>query len=197
MTIDKAPHPSLVIIRGLPGSGKTYLAAALQKSVDEDIVVLDPDSIDQTDAEYTDFSKALTAEGVDLKFHLYRYSRAKAHQGIIDRKIIVWNQPFMDFEGLTKTTHNLEAFAEENDISLPVLIVEVEIDIPVAKARIEERKARGGHGPSDETFKSRFLNIYQSFTGKGYPTTTVSGQDNIEKSISHVLDALQNLQKEA
>lgn len=184
----------MVIIRGLPGSGKTYLAAELQRVIDEeDLVVLDPDAVDQSSPDYADFSDTLTAEGIDLKFHLYRYSRAKAHEAIIERKLIVWNQPFMDFTGLQKTTNNLEAYAEENGTTLPVLIVEVEVDVPTAKARIDERKARGGHGPSDETFRARFLDIYESFADKGYPTITVSGTDNVERSAAMIIDALDGL----
>jgi hypothetical protein len=94
-TYTNLQHPLLIIVRGLPGSGKSYLAARLHKAFGEDAVVaLDPDTIDLNSQEYRDHSAALTAEGVDAMVHPYRFSLGKALQGITDHKIIIWNQPF-------------------------------------------------------------------------------------------------------
>lgn len=192
MTIQTNHHPILVIIRGVPGSGKTYLTNELQKTIGTDgVAVLDPDSIDQDTAEYSDFSQSLSAEGIDLKFHLYRYSRAKAHQAIIDNKIIIWNQPFMDFDSLEKTIVNLQTYATDNNTTLPIVIVEVEVDAKTAKTRIDERKQQGGHGPSDNTLEARFFNRYESFGSKGYDTVTINGTDPVEQSVAVVTRLLE------
>jgi predicted kinase len=187
--------PALLIIRGLPGSGKTYLAAALRDALGGDkVVLLDPDAIDYTSKTYTEHTHALTTQGVEKIFHPYRFLRSKAHKAIVAGKIIIWNQPFTLPDGLERTLKNLCDYAVERDINLPVLLVEIEIDLLVAKARIESRKRHGGHGPSDDRF-ARFVDEYTTFAGKGYQTITVSGGGEVSVSASLVMKALQNIQQ--
>ena len=186
-------HPTLILIRGVPGSGKTYFAAALQQAMGKDrVVLLDPDSTDYTSREYLDLSKSLTEQGVDAKFHPYRYVRGKAHAAIEAHKILVWNQPFTNLDGFNKTVINLQNHATEHGTHLPLLVVEVEIDPATAKQRVTERKAQGGHGPSDTTFE-RFMNDYRSFSGEGYNTVVIHGKDDTAKSVATVQKALAQL----
>jgi len=186
--------PILLIIRGLPGSGKTYLAAALRETLGMNkVVMLDPDAIDYTSKTYAEHARALTAEGIDEIFHPYRFLRSKAQRAITSQKIVIWNQPFTLPDGLERTLKNLDGFATEHGITLPILLVEVEIDLLVAKARIVRRKQHGGHGPSDGRF-TRFVSEYTSFAGKGYPTITVNGDSDVSTSVSLVVKALQGLQ---
>src|SRR5687767_12616624 len=92
--------PALIMIRGLPGSGKSYLAKALKKALGEDkVVMLDPDSIDKNSKDYTQMAEALTSEGVDEKLFPYRYSRGLAYKGIEQNKVIMWNQAFTNLDG--------------------------------------------------------------------------------------------------
>ncbi len=188
-------HPILIIVRGVPGSGKSYLAAALQESLGkENVVTLDPDSIDQTSKEYSDFSKALTTEGVDTKLHPYRFSRSKAYEAIVAHKIIIWNQPFIDFEGFRKTIDRLQTYAAEHTTQLPALVVEVEVSEAIAKKRVMSRKEQGGHGPAEDIF-AYFISQYKSFSEKGYTTVIVQGEDDVAVSVSAVKNALRKLQE--
>jgi len=186
-------HPTLIIVRGLPGSGKSYLASALHKSIGEDAaVMLDPDATDYLSQEYIDHIKTQAAEGVDPKLHAYRFLRAKAHKGIVDRKIIIWNQPFTNLEIFNKMIANLRGHAAENNTHLSILVVEVEVDPATAKERIAKRKQAGGHGPSDNTF-GRFIGDYKSFAEEGYETVSVHGQDDVAVSVAAITKALQAL----
>ena len=186
-------HPTLVLVRGIPGSGKSYLANALLKSIGTDkAVALDPDATDYTSKEYTDLSKSLTAEGVDEKFHPYRFIRGKAYKAITDHKILIWNQPFTNLDGFTKTIINLQAYAAEHNTQLPLLVVEVEIDHAVAKERVAKRKREGGHGPSENTF-ARFTNDYVSFADQGHTTVVVNGKDEVAVAVTAVMKALKTL----
>lgn len=190
-------HPVLILIRGLPGSGKSYLAKALQKSLSKSIgkgsvVMLDPDATDYKGKEYQALTKALTEQGVDTKFHPYRFLRGQAHAGISSHKIIIWNQPFTSFDGFNKTVINLQNYATEHNVRLPMLVVEVELDHHTAKTRVESRKQEGGHGPSDDTF-TRFVNEYVSFADKGYNIVTVHGQKDVAESITAITKALDSL----
>lgn len=89
---------------------------------------------------------------------------------------------------------NLRIKADEHQVALPILLVEVEIDSTVAKKRVAERKQSGGHGPSDATF-SRFVNDYKSFKNEGYKTVTVQGDDDIDDIVKQVMNALNELLK--
>jgi thymidylate kinase len=190
------PQPILILIRGLPGSGKTYVAEALRKSLGkENVVMLDPDATDRGSEEYAKFTEALTQDGVDPKFFPYRYLRAQAHEGIRAGKTIIWNQPFTHLDGFNKTVLNLRNYASERQASLPILVVEMELDPALAKARVESRKQAGGHGPTESTF-NRFDGDYVSFADQGHKTVTVHGTGDVNASVDRILEALDGLKAE-
>jgi deoxyadenosine/deoxycytidine kinase len=185
--------PILVLIRGLPGSGKSYLAAKLQEQIGSDrVILLDPDTIDYTDMAYTTLSKSLHAAGVEEKFHPNRFLKAKAHAAVTNHKIIIWNQPFSDAWGFERTVDNIRTFATEQNITLPILLVELEIDHDLAKQRIAKRREEGGRGPSVERF-TRFISDYTSLADKGYKTVIVRGDGDVAVSAGAVLSALRQL----
>lgn len=190
-------HPTLIIVRGLPGSGKTYLAAELIKALGQDeVVMLDPDATDYDSPAYAEHTKALAADGVDPKLHAYRFLRAQAHRGIETHKTIIWNQPFTNLEIFNKMVANLRGHAAEHNTQLPILVVEVEVDPAIAKGRVAERKQQGGHGPSDQTFARR-VDDYTSFAPYGYATVSVRGDEDVTASVSRVLQALQDLPQDS
>jgi predicted ABC-type ATPase len=186
-------HPLLIIVRGMYGSGKSYLAAQLHKAFGEDAVVaLDPDTIDRDSQEYRNHSAALTAEGVDAAIHPYRFSLGKAFQGISDHKVIIWNQPFTNLDMFKRMIGRLEERAAQEHTTLPMLVVEVSIDPAVAKARVAERQAAGGNSISDEVFAQR-LSEYASFASEGYTIVSVRGEDDVAASVATVLEAARAL----
>lgn len=193
-TTDKQPtNPTLIMVRGVPGGGKSYVAARLREALgEENVVVLDPDAIDKTSTEYINFSEALTREEVKEVLHPYRFLRANAYQGIETNKTVIWNQGFMDLDGFNKTVINLTAYAKDHGTTLPVLVVEVEINGETAKQRIAERVARGGHDVPEEAL-NRFISQYRSFADEGYNVVAVDGEGDVEESVSSILSALHKL----
>ncbi|RYX79109.1 hypothetical protein EON76_00025 [bacterium] len=182
--------PTLIMIRGIPGGGKSYLATAIQQILGNDnVVIIDPDTTDYSSTEYAEFSRSLSRDGVELTFHPYRFNRARAHQAVLDQKVVIWNQAFMSFDGLDKTVTNLQTFADEHSLPLPILIAEVEIEQHIAQQRIADRAAHGGHNVTDDKL-TRFVGTYHSFSGQGYETVTINGADEITESATNVLHRL-------
>ena len=150
-------------MRGIPGSGKSTIAQELKNALgSETVCLIDPDEIDLQSESYLALSKSLIDQGVDKKFHPYRFLRAQAHQAILNHKIILWNQAFTSLDGFEKTIINLENYAQEHNLSLPVLVTEVEIDKNAAKKRINDRVDSGGHNVPTKEF-DRFVSDYKSF----------------------------------
>lgn len=183
-------RPIIVIIRGLPGSGKSYVAASLGLSLSAfKTVLLDPDATDYESSDYKEFVRQANIEGVDPSLHAYRYLRAQARQGILDDNIIIWNQPFTNREVFRKMTAGLMGYAHDASIELRILVVEVNVDEELARQRIEQRKKDGGHGPSINTFK-RFAKEYESFADEGFPTIEINGREDVQNSVTAILEQL-------
>lgn len=182
--------PLAILIRGLPGSGKSYLARALAEALGaSDVVILDPDATDYASAAYLAHARKATAEGVDPKLFAYRFLRQQAYDAIANGQIIIWNQPFTDLEIFQKMIGRLEDHASASDKSLAILVVEVVIDPATASARIEARKASGGHGPSAETL-AKFVRDWTSASSLGLKTVKVDGTSDVDASVASVLAAI-------
>ena len=167
--------PVLLLVRGLPGSGKSYFSDKLYESFDTtSTLLLDPDATDYTSDAYKLHVQQQSAEGVDAKLFPYRFLRAQAYSAIEDHKVIIWNQPFTNLDILQKVTTRLQDYALEHGTKLPILVIEVAIDPKIAKERVAMRKKSGGHGPSDEVF-TRFVNEYSSAAPRGYDVIPIDG----------------------
>lgn len=193
-TLDSTDYPILIFVRGLPGSGKTYLARALQKRIgQQNVVMLDPDATDYTSKEYIEHTRALSKEGVDQKLHAYRFLRAQAYDALASHGIVIWNQPFTNLEIFNKMVTNICIKAAEYNTEPLIVVVEVILDAKIAKRRVEKRKRLGGHGPSGATF-ARFVGDYHSFGQHGYDVVTVRGDADVEASISAIIETVRQLQ---
>lgn len=183
-------NQTLIIVRGVPGGGKSYIAEALRSSIGEDrIVILDPDRIDKSGTVFTKLSEQLSAEGVDEKFHPYRFLRQTGYDALMAGKSVIWTQAFNDFNGLEITIKRMQEFADAHNIPLRVVVVEVEIDGDVARERIKQRVAGGGHDVPDENL-TQFISGYESFAGRGYETVVINGADDSDESVATIKSTL-------
>ena len=188
-----AGGPALIIIRGLPGSGKTFLSKALVETLGNDNVKeVNPDEIFDASEEYQDFIGQLQREEPDLdsKFFPFRFLRKQALEAIQVDKIVIWDQPW---SGLEKPEIVLETISKE--IKAPVLLIEVELEAEKAMERLEKRKAEGGHGPNEEIF-SQFVKKFRSINESDSCFIKIRGDTPIEKSVFDVLEQLKIVQQE-
>lgn len=191
--IFKAKHPVLILIRGLPGSGKSFIASRLVEYVGaNNSLLLDPDLISYRSKEYLEFTKILAEDGIEEKFFPYRYLRNMAQGAISDDKVVIWNQAFTNIGGFSRTVDYLQTYAKDKSKQLSILVIEVEIDPEIAKNRVASRVARGGHDVSGSSF-NRFINDYKSFAEEGYSPITVNGADDISVSMASIVPVLEAL----
>ncbi|CAN5123129.1 hypothetical protein BH09PAT3_BH09PAT3_5700 [soil metagenome] len=186
-------HPIIILIRGLPGSGKSHLTQPLAEAIEavtgHKVTMLDPDATDYESDAYIEHSRKLTEEGVDEKLHAYRFLRGQAYDTIAQHGVAIWNQPFTNLDIFNKMTSRFHEQAERAGTKVEIVVVEVEINPTVAKERVTKRKNSGGHGPSDATFE-RFVHDYTSFSPHGYNTVTVQGQDEVATSVTTILSKI-------
>lgn len=189
---DTVKHARMLLVRGIPGSGKSYITTQLMDALKDDtVIILDPDTVDTNSDAYKRHVEEQTAQGVDEGLHLYRYLRTQAYAGIASGSIIIWNQPFTNLEIFNKMVANFRLQATEHDVKLSVLVVEVEIDTEMARKRVQDRKQAGGHGPSQTTF-DRFVADYKTFGNDGYQVVAVRG-DDVKAAVDAVIQALHSL----
>jgi len=181
--------PVLVLIRGLPGSGKSHIAEGIRATMGERTVVVDPDKIPYDGEEYTEFSDSLSKEGVDAKLYPYRFLRSNAYGAIRHDKVVVWNQAFTNLYIFNRTILNLQEYAKDHGRSLPVVVVEVDIDHETAKNRVSDRVSKGGHDVPEDRF-TKFIDEYKSFVDEGHEVVSVHGEDDVDLSVKTVVDAI-------
>jgi adenylate kinase family enzyme len=184
---------TLIIIRGIPGSGKSYIAEKLIKhELQSPVVLLDPDNINFSSQEYIKFSEKLKLEKIEVKLHPYRYLRNSAYETIDNTGTIIWTQAFTHQVLLDNTIKNLKQYANDKNKELKVLVIEVEIDADIARTRTIEREKKGKHGVDEENFE-RFLNDYSTFEDYGYETLKINGHQATDITIKKILNKLKEL----
>ena len=186
-------NPILIIIRGLPGSGKSSIAEGIIQKLNENtIVLLDPDKIDTSSKDYLDFTKDLKINGIDPKLFPYRFLRNKAYETIDKKGVIIWTQAFTNQDLLDRTIKNLSNYSSQKSYGLRVLVIDVEIEENIARERIKKREELGFHGVSDENFK-RFINDYSPFKNYGYDLVELDGENEVSRSVEIILSKLRSL----
>lgn len=192
--------PLLVIFRGIPGCGKTSIAETIQEKILNGSYIerVDPDLINKNDPQYIIFTEYLQNSEPDLegKYYPYRYLLHIATENLKSGKIVFWDQPFTDLEGLVYTIRKLtKDVAQSGGIEFKVFIVDIETPLDKALERVKRRKENGGHGPSDTTFYN-FVNSFHTSEDLKYGSLIVSGDDgDMERSCIQILTMAGKLQK--
>jgi hypothetical protein len=168
----------LLIVRGLPGCGKTTVIDELFKLPEfSQAIRLDPDKVDTTSLEFASFCETFSLRSPDLplKKKIYRCLLYRACSSLKEGKIVVWEQPWRSRELLLLTLENIGAIAYimKDPLDLSVLpffvgIVEISIKEDDAGKRVEVRSQKKEHPLTPEGFRE-FIGSLESFDGIGLP----------------------------
>lgn len=197
--------PLFIIIRGIPGSGKTDLAEYVQTKWDtSNLVVLDPDYVNQTDPDFLSYrSDQLATDEIYKKesfendpqlidkLVVSRYLLNQAKEAISTGKSVIWNQPWSIKYNILWTINEIQLSASEQARVHPI-IVELVIRESVARKRVESRKTRGGHGPSERTFLG-MAQKHEEIGVMDFPILKLSSEDPTEKIGNLLLKYLDDL----
>lgn len=193
-TIKENGAPLLIIVRGIPGAGKSFVSRGLaEKFRAGDTVVIDPDAIDRNGHEYQSFTATLETQEPDLDRTVfpYRYILETAARVLSEHKTVIWNQPFTDLEGLSYTIRKLFRLTEGVQPCFKSLIVDIEIPEDVAWERILKRQSMGGHSLTRERFL-QFVRQFGRANLDGVPEIALSGVDkNPDDLFSKVMEFLE------
>lgn len=128
--------PRLILLRGLPGVGKSTVANEIVSIVgNKTCKIIDPDLVDMESEEYKDFKANLICSGVKESVVMYRYLLDLTYQGLCERKNIIWTQAWTKIWGIESTVNKLEG-----TVIFKPLIVTLNADKNIVESRIENRK---------------------------------------------------------
>ncbi len=182
--------PALILVRGLPGSGKSYLSIALAHALKpHHAIVLDPDAIDYDSKLYQALHASLTEEGLAEAIHPFRFLRGQAQEALVSGSSVIWNQAFTHKTIFNNLINFLVDHAKENGTIAHVYVIEVSIDHDTARARVADRATQGGHDVPEERFE-QFFRDYESFEDLGYHTVSINGACSLDDNIERILNAI-------
>ncbi len=155
--------PKLILIRGLPGAGKSHLAELLIGQMEfEEAVFCDPDKVITEGEDFLRFLEENNEEGMSIKTMIYRFLLKRAAEGLKNRRDVIWDQPWRSIWGIEYTLDFLNKYLilENTNSPYEVCVVELNVSVEEAFARVKRRIENGGHGPDEEVF-NRFVAEYE------------------------------------
>lgn len=174
----------LLIVRGLPGCGKTTVIDEIMKLWEfSEAIRLNPDEINVYSVEFLSFCETfnLRSPNLPLKKKIYRYLLRIACQKLINRKIVIWEQPWRSKECLLTTIENIGiiAYGMNNPLNFSKLpfsigIVEISINKNEAQKRIEIRFQKEKHSLAPKDF-IEFIDAIEPFDDIGFPFIRIDG----------------------
>lgn len=147
----------LIIVRGLPGSGKSTLTKALSNNgIPSPTLVLDPDKVNKHSAEFCDHIKKQPTN-LPEKTLIYRMLLYQTIEALKEDVTVLWEQAWSWREGIEITIEKISRALCEQEQPI-ILIFELVLCINTAQKRVEERFRQGKHPLSGIQFRKLFLN---------------------------------------
>ena len=186
-----------LLIRGIPGAGKSTLAKSLQMSCK----VVDPDLVDINSREYKSFVPRQTRNPSErVKMYAFVYGVAETH--LRTPSNVVWTQPWSRYSEINLTLRNFafyftelaerawEASPEEITELLPFKFLVAEINTPehLALERLRKRKELTAKDMYRFNRTCKLFNRHPSFT----PYLTLNGEHSVRANTTNLKCFIEN-----
>lgn len=171
-----AVEPILMIIRGIPGTGKTCLASALLKSPCNRMnwLLLDRDVL-RNDASERERLESFLAQyewpTQKREYGIYRFFLWQTILAFRCGRNVVWSQPRARLSLLRLT---IDRLYKTFRCTFRLLVVELEIDPKIAWERVINRVKNGGHGPVLSKY-NQMVASYQPADADEFPLLRLDG----------------------
>src|SRR3990167_8779751 len=168
----------LMIIRGLPGSGKSTLVDGLLRLTDlSGARRLNPDFVQVNSTEFVEFC-LVRPKDLPLKKLIYRFLLYSACEELAAGCQVIWEQPWRKLELLQLTLENINVrgyhLPETASYPFTIAIVETRLSENEARRRVVSRYKAGQHRLTSEDFTA-FGQALDSFDGLNLPMLIVDG----------------------
>ena len=180
----KMKRPMLLLVMGLPGTGKSYLAKRIARKVGASILRTDEirkelAGIHQSEHRYEDFGIGLYTEEMTQKTYKGMYERAK--------EILKKGDSCILDATFSKKTQREGAYEIAKELNTPYLTIECICPEEIVTKRMEER-SKDQKAVSDATFRiyQGVKDVYESL-GDDEIHITVDTSKNLDENLWLVL----------
>ena len=175
-----------MVIRGLPGSGKSTVAKIIASKLGN-VGIVDQDEVDVKSDEFLELRRSVTGEIPDRTV-IYRFDLRNAKQYLTENKMVIWPQPWTKVWGIEKAVRSLKS--EFPDLEVNV----VQFDLPPehANERVMQRAASGGHTFNEKSMQDFILanEEWQNNLGFEIPYFHLTPIDNPEDLADQIITFL-------
>jgi predicted kinase len=178
---------TLVFIRGIPGAGKSWLAAHLVELLGESAVKIDPD-----DYRYKGEAMGKDNQSSDRET-LFDTLKTQALINVQAGKVVIWDQAWTSLRAAKETF----AFVKKAIYPAQILLIEVNIDSKMAWGRIQERSARGDQSALSREKFDTYVDKYQSVQDEdvGVEVLPLNGDEETIVNLALICAAIQRIGK--
>lgn len=191
-----------IIIRGIPGSGKTLFGRALSKKFS--CAFLEPENINLK--KFKTFAPDLLDE-IPRRRKIYRFLLHKTVYLLSKGRSVVWAQPWRKNDRIDLTIRNIVSKTTSTKIlhiwkkslanlikkiSLSVIVIEMEVSSNVAKERVKKRNRDSKHNLKMILF-AEYVKTFENFN-LDIPYIKISGTDSIRDNVQIVKNLIETRQ---
>jgi adenylate kinase family enzyme len=188
----------LIIIRGLPSSGKSTLTDGLLKLIHLSRAKrLNPDFVEVNSPEFVKFCSTRPKD-LPLKKLIYRFLLYSACKELSTGGLVIWEQPWRKLELFRLTLENINVrgynLPETADYPFTIVIVEISLSEDEARRRVASRYHAGQHRLTAKDFVA-FEQAFDSFEELNLEKLVVDGTLPLTKQVDLVVDFLREVRE--
>jgi thymidylate kinase len=177
------PNGTLIMIRGIPGSGKSTLSRRMLEMLGSRATEINPDEARYKNGHFDNNS--------ENEAGIFAYLDSLAKDRLRDGGVVVWQQVWTTL----KTGRNLQDHIRDKFNPGSLILIEIDIPKEVAWERIVNRESQGGSQRITRDEFDRYVNQYISLGAviAESERILINGQDLLEKNVDIVERRLKSM----